>query len=311
MTKPNLFIVGAPKCGTSSMYYYLAQHPDIYMSERKEPRFFGSDLQLREGWRVTEESEYLNLFSPGANAKYRGEATVFYLYSLKAAEEIRDYCPGAKIIIMLRNPISMLRSLHNHFLVSCNEDLADFQEAIEAQDERLRGDRIPKDVWYRDGLQYTEMASYTKYVQKYYDVFGEKKDVLVVLFDDLKNNTAGQYQRVLEFLEVDSSFQPELEPKNPAPPVSARAIHQFWIRHPKIRHHLSRLVGPSVRRNAMHYLQSILPQGKNQQKPISAEFESELRDFFTPEIKQLGSLLGRNLDHWYQAIETVQQGEKP
>ena len=288
------------------MYYYLAQHPDVYMSARKEPRYFGADLQLREGWRITDEQEYLALFADGADCKYRGEATVYYLYSENAAQEIAEYSPGAKIIIMLREPVGMMLSSHNHFVASCNENIEDFHEAFDAQDDRQRGLLLPDDVWYPEGLQYAKMVSYSQHVKRFFDVFG-KENVHVILFDDLKRDTAGTYQDVLEYLEIDSSFKPELEQKNAAPPVSIRFLHRFWIRHPLIREKLGRLLGPKLRKNMMYFFQAVLPKGEGK-KPISDEFSAQLRKQFQPEIQQLECLLERDLTHWYQP-STAGQGE--
>ena len=280
------------------MYFYLAQHPEIYMSERKEPRYFGSDIELRDGWRIADEGEYLDLFKAGSDATYRGEATVFYLYSEKAAEEIRAYSPDAKIIIMLREPVGMMLSSHNHFVASCNEDIEDFSQAYQAQTSRQQGEDLPKDVWYPEGLQYTRMASYASHVQRYFEVFG-RENVHVVLFDDLIQDTPTAYHNVLEFLGVDSSFQPELEQVNAAPPVSIRVLHRFWIRHPKIRERLSRILGPGLRKQIMYFFQSILPKGQGKQ-PITPEFRTELQHRFKSDIDQLSQLLGRDLTHWYQ-----------
>ena len=121
------------------MYYYLDAHPDVFMSRRKEPRYFGSDLNIREGWRVTDEHEYLALFEDGKGLKYRGEASVFYLYSKRAPEEIRRYNPQSRIIIMLRNPVDTIVSLHRHYFASCNEDIRDLEQALAAEPERRAG----------------------------------------------------------------------------------------------------------------------------------------------------------------------------
>src|SRR5882672_1680365 len=115
MRKPDCFIVGAPRCGTTAMYTYLGQHPEIFMSARKEPHFFGTDLSSPA--LVRDEQQYLSLFAKAQNEKRAGEASVFYLYSQRAAREIHAFCPSARIIIMLRNPVEMMYSLHSRHLV--------------------------------------------------------------------------------------------------------------------------------------------------------------------------------------------------
>src|SRR5687767_1010670 len=105
MHKPNFFIVGAPKCGTTSLYEYIRVHPEVFMPDRKEPAFFCSDFYKP---RRMKEEEYLSLFREAGSAKWIGEASTWYLYSDKAREGIKAFCPDARIIIMLRNPVDMM-----------------------------------------------------------------------------------------------------------------------------------------------------------------------------------------------------------
>ena len=119
MRKPDFFIVGAPKGGTTAMNAYLGQHPEIFIAERKELHFFGTDLDFSSP-RITQE-QYLSCFSEVQNEKRVGETSVWYLYSKQAAVEIKKFCPSANIIIMLRNPVDMLYSQHSQFLYNGNE----------------------------------------------------------------------------------------------------------------------------------------------------------------------------------------------
>ena len=116
--KPGFFIVGAPKCGTTSFYHYLRQHPQIFMPDNKEPHYFGSDLKKRSDEFIKTEEEYLSLFKDADSSQMAGEASTFYLYSKAAQKEIKGFNPHAKIIIMLRNPIDFLHSLRISFVFS-------------------------------------------------------------------------------------------------------------------------------------------------------------------------------------------------
>ena len=127
--KPDFFIVGAPKCGTTSMFHYLRQHPQIFMPDNKEPHYFGKDLIKMSDEFIDNEDEYLNLFKDAKSDQKLGEASTFYLYSKSAYKEIKEYNPDAKIIIMLRNPIDFLHSLHSQLLFSGYEDELDFEIA--------------------------------------------------------------------------------------------------------------------------------------------------------------------------------------
>jgi len=143
MRTPDFFIVGAPKCGTTAMSDYLRQHPEIYMPQRKEPHFFGSDLDAPYPYFIRDKEQYFSLFAEAKDEKRVGEASVWYLYSKRAAFEIKEFCPTASIIIMLRNPVDMIYSLHSQRLFTGNEDIPDFEEALEAEEDRKRGLRIP------------------------------------------------------------------------------------------------------------------------------------------------------------------------
>src|ERR1700742_937815 len=125
-------MVGAPRCATTTMYTYLKQHPDIYLSLLKEPIYFGSDL-TRQPLAVTDEASYLSLFAGAGDARVIGEGSVFYLMSTRAADEVKAFSPAARILIMLRDPLEMMHSLHALYLRSGNEDLADLDEAIAAE----------------------------------------------------------------------------------------------------------------------------------------------------------------------------------
>ena len=114
MNKPNLFIVGAPKCGTTFLYHYLKQHPEIYFPDFKEPHFFGSDLIRKNGAYDLSLNNYKSLFN--SDKKIIGEASTFYIFSKNAAKEIYDFNPDAKIIIMLRNLVDLAYSLHSQLL---------------------------------------------------------------------------------------------------------------------------------------------------------------------------------------------------
>src|SRR3989339_415720 len=137
MRKPDFFIVGAPKSGTTAMCTYLKQHPEIFMPEKKESHFFGTDLNSPRF--IRDKKIYLSLFSKAKDERRVGESSVWYLYSKKAASEIKEFSPSASIIIMLRNPVDMLYSQHSQFLYNGNEDIACFEEALNAEQDRRRG----------------------------------------------------------------------------------------------------------------------------------------------------------------------------
>ena len=136
--KPDFFIAGMPRSGTTSMYTYLKQHPDIFLSIYKEPNYFCKDLSQSD-YNVRDEALYHSLFVHAAGKKRIGEGSVWYLTSTTAASEIKKFSPSAKIIVMLRNPVEMIYSLHSLYLRTGNEDTVDFEQALALQPDRMKG----------------------------------------------------------------------------------------------------------------------------------------------------------------------------
>jgi hypothetical protein len=127
------------------MYHYLRQHPDIFMPKNKEPHFFASDLQIDSTWRVQTKAGYLRLFESASEAKRIGEASTCYLFSRRAAATIKELSPDARIIIMLRNPVDFINSVHLQLINGANEDIIDLGEAWRAEcDRRDSGRRAPR-----------------------------------------------------------------------------------------------------------------------------------------------------------------------
>jgi len=219
MNKPNFFIIGAPKCGTTAMADYLAQHPEIFVSPFKEPHYFSRDLIVR----TKKKKDYLNLFKDTGNARCIGEASVWYLYSEAACKGIHEFNPDAKIIIMLRNPVEMLYSLHSQFLFTGNENEPDFMKALDLEQDRRKGKHIPWLANFPQGLFYSNYARYSKHVERYINTF-PNENIKIILFDDFRSDTIQVYQDLLNFLDVDSSFVPEIKVINPNKTVRFQAL---------------------------------------------------------------------------------------
>jgi hypothetical protein len=299
--RPDFFIVGAPKCGTSAMSVYLAQHPEVFVPHVKEPHFFGSDLSST--WFGRDEQRYLSLFSAARDEKRLGEASVYYLLSKRAAEEIKEFEPLARIIVMLRDPVEMLHSLHSQHLYTGAEDIADFGVALDAEEDRKRGLRIPRgprmsdDARIVESLFYREIASYTRQVERYYRAFG-RENVHVVIYDDFRDDTAGKYEETLRFLDVDPGFRPEFPVVNANKRVWNKALQVFLQNPPPVARRLVRtLIPPPARWKLQKYVKSYNSRYEAR-KPMDAELSKRLRAEFAPEVERLSELLGRDLTHW-------------
>lgn len=142
MRKPDFFIVGAPKSGTTAMHEYLGQHPDIFMPKVKESHHFATDLlpPNRPNSYYRSIDNYLAIFKGARNEKIVGESSVFYLYSKTAAKNIYEFNKDSKILIMVRNPTEWLESYHSQLVYNGDEDILDLCEALKAEEEQKRGD---------------------------------------------------------------------------------------------------------------------------------------------------------------------------
>jgi len=300
---PNFFIVGAPKCGTTSLWYYLKQHPDIFMCDPKEPHFFGRDLKYESAGAIRELDRYLGLFREAENESRIGEASVFSLYSKHAAYEIREFNPTADIIIMLRNPADMLYSLHTFWVSTGREDILDFGEALAAEDDRRAGLRMPDVIYHfpAELLLYREIARYCSQVKRYFDVFGEDR-VHIIIFEDFVTDTKDEVEKVLRFLGVDSALAPDLQKGN------VGTVRQ--VRHPLVRRLARNPLAVWILRQVrphplgggrMDFLEKLWRRYVYRYaptKPLNPRTRHDLQEEFKQEIKDLSRLIHRNLDAW-------------
>jgi hypothetical protein len=293
--RPNTFIVGAPKCGTSSLHDYLGQHPDAFMCRfMKEPDYFCNDLKISEDWRCRTLEEYLALFAEAGDARRIGESSVWYLMSEEAPRRILEFDSAAKIIIMLRNPVEAAYSQQGQFIWSCNEDILDFEEAVAAEEDRRAGRRIPPTCFNPDGLQYRRIFRYYPQVKRYLDVF-PKDQVKIIFFEDFVKDTAGVYRQTLEFLGLPP-FEASLAVVNPAKPVSL-GFNRFFAKRPGLRRMVHRFIPGAVQRGVMGILPFVTKTIKRPNK-LPPEVKKRLSPLFQEDLQRLSELVGRDLAHW-------------
>ena len=294
--KPDFFIVGAPKCGTTSLYYYLRQHPQIFMPEYKEPHFFGKDLNKLSDEFISDETKYLSLFEDAAPGQIIGEASTFYLYSKSAPGEIEQYNPKAKIIIMLRNPIDFLHSLHSQFLFSGNEDIVDFEEALKLEEERIQGKYLPENIDMLDKVYYKEHVSRIPgQVQNYINIFG-RENVTILILEDLQNDPVRCYKKILKMLNVNMEFTPDISIHNPN-----KVVRSFQIRNIIKRYHiyLGKLRGIFYNKSIGIIRYFIKRNTKEiKRKPIPLDLRIKLNNELKSNIEQLETIINRDLNHW-------------
>jgi hypothetical protein len=302
--KPDFFIVGAPKCGTTAMATYLGSHPEIFITT-EEFHYFGSDLRFTRSlsrnpdWSQMSEEQYLSYFAKATSEKRLGEGSVFYLYSKRAAKEIHEFNSAAQIIVMLRQPVEAMYSLHSQMLYGNEENIEDFREALAAEPDREQGLRIPYAICSLDGLLYRKIFQYPSQVERYFDVFG-RKNVMVLIFDDLKNDVAGTYRRILEFLSVDSEFIPEFPVININKRVRSRWLHTFMANPPDPIRPVARFLAcKKWTRDLVRWFISVFNTRYEKRTPMDPLLQRELNEEFKPQIDSLSSLLDRDLSFWY------------
>lgn len=298
MRRPDFFIVGGPRCGTSAMKDYLEKHPEIFMPpSRFEPNFFGADLPSA-GF-IRDELTYLSLFAGANNEKRVGEKSPMYLYSKQAASGIKRFLPSASIIIMLRNPVDMVYSLHSFCVYVERENLIDLKDALDSEEDRKRGLRLPdspnlQDVWR---FLYRDRGKYAEQVQRYLDTFG-RENVHVIIFDDFISDTAEAYRDTLEFLRVDPGFQPEFQKINTNRRALSRAFQNFLRNPPQPIRSFVKGVTPILWRHRVVDALDRLSSISTTRPPMDPELRRKLQEEFLPDVERLSKLLGRDLTHW-------------
>lgn len=306
--KPNFFIVGAPKCGTTSLHEYLQRHPDVFMPYYKEPHFFGSDLDGSRFRQFRGKPErYLKLFRDARGQTRIGESSPWYLVSQRAASEIYQYDPAAKIIIMLRSPVDMMYSMWSQFRYSGNEQIRSFAEALAAESDRRMNKRIRRAAHCITGLQYRQMARFSQQVPRYFEVFG-RENVLVIIFDDFRSDTAGVFREVCEFLGIDSAVPMRFDIRNPNKETRLAWLQQLIVGSGfslmLLKDRLSylatthTLVPYRYRTRAVEGVIAAYTRFE-QRSPLTPELRQSLQREFAGDIDALSQLLDRDLSHWY------------
>ena len=298
MRKPNFFIVGAPKCGTTALHAYLRTHPKLFLCEPKEPNYFSTDFPTHRY--VTKEKDYLRLFDrASADETMLGEASAWYLYSSDAIPNIREFDQNAKIIAMVRNPISMVPSLHNMLLRNFAEDEKDLERAWNLQALRRAGGGYASDRNKRFDPKtclYADACRLGTQMERLLDVF-PMEQVHIIVFDDFVHDTKTCYESVLDFLQVSPDGRTEFPPEN--------ARRQFKFQQVAWLSWKFRNAGASVKRKlgivrAFDVLNKL--NRFNERNEDSPKLKPELKKKFVAEfrtdIEKLANVIHRDLSHW-------------
>jgi hypothetical protein len=302
---PDFYIVGHAKCGTTALYEMLNANPRIFMPQLKEPLYFATDLRMRFQRRAagplpTELEDYLELFEPAQPGQLVGEASSSYLWSHEAAANIAEQRPDARIIAILREPASFLRSLHLQLLQNHIESEKSLRKAIALEPLRREGKRIPRRSVRPQALYYSERVRYVEQLRRYHDVFGADQ-VLVLIYDDFRADNEATVRRVLKFLGLPDDGPVGVLDANPTVQMRSQALDD-------IVHAVSVGVGPTsravksaikgvtpagVRRRALRTAQQRVVVGRP--APADERLMAELRERYRGEVAALSDYLDRDL----------------
>jgi hypothetical protein len=287
--RPNFFIVGAPKCGTTSLYSYLWQHPEVFMPRRKELHFFSTDLERPN--RITEK-EYFELFSEAGDRRVIGEASADYFYSRAACNRINQTFPDAKVIISLRNPVDKVYSTHAYAVWRAREEIEDFGEALERDGEYRRGKK-PRRRKYIDG------GKYFKYVKMYLDVFGKER-VHIIIFEEMVRDPERVYKELCQFLGVRADFRVDFRRQNARRKARFKKLSVLVVPSSRFVQIGKRLIGRQrVLGNFVRWVRrwnTRLEEGI----PMAPELRRGLEAEFADDVGKLSALLDRDLaSYWF------------
>ena len=303
---PDFFIVGHAKSGTTALYEMLRGHPQIFMPDFKEPWFFSTDMRPRfqpprAGTLPQTLGEYEALFADARPDQVAGEASASYLWSRTAASGIAEVKPDARIIAILREPASFLRSLHMQFLENHVESKRDLRAALDLEGPRREGKQIPRGSHRPQLLQYTDHVHYVEQLRRYHDLF-DARQVLVLIYDDFRRDNESSVRAVLRLLGVDETLPVNVMDVNRTnrsmrSQVLDDLVHAVSVgRGPASRLAklaIKTLTPQRLRRDALTATQQRIVHASA--PPADESLMLELRRRFKPEVVALSEYLNRDI----------------
>ncbi len=300
---PNFLIIGAAKSGTTSLADYLGQHPDVFIPPtNKEPSYFAlqdgslplagpaAPKVIHELWYshcITEHDRYANLFADAGDRSAVGEASVRYLYYAQAAERICAAMPNAKLVAVLREPVSRL---YSHYCMNVQYQLEPLSlaDAIEAEPERIRAG------WGWD-WHYTRVGNYGEQLQRYFRLF-DREQIQVLLYDELVKDQVGVFQRICRHIGVEDSFKPDMTYRG----KSAYRPWNLWLDRWL---HWPRSIRPGweswIPNRIPEFIKKRLEDWNSVPVPkIDRAVAKDLQRVFRDDVQQLEDLIGRKTN-WY------------
>jgi hypothetical protein len=294
MTLPNFLVIGAAKAGTTALYAYLKQHPQIYLTPFKETKFFayegenvvynGAGDREKNSRLINNLADYEACFENVKDEKAIGEVSPLYIYIPKACERIKRHVPHAKMFAILRNPVDRAYSSFLHLIRDGRETHADFASALSAEPGYVRDGYAP--LWY-----YRDLGFYYGQVKRYLDAFS-RDQVRIHLYEDFNSNPVAFVQEMCRVLEIDDTFVPDVSRKwNVSGVPKNQTLHRVLSGENVLTSVLERIPGGSWLRSRLRY--------RNLEKPPFPDpLRQELIATFRADILMLQDTLKRDLSHW-------------
>lgn len=312
--KPNFFVIGVVKGGTTSLHQYLDQHPDVYMSPVKETNHFSkSDIDVSKFEKayahdvnvdldkflagdmqekihiahVTDDEDYKKLFKNVKNEKAIGEASNSYILYPKVAQSIHDYNPDAKIIMMLRNPVERAYSQYVMNLRLGKTLEQDFIKEVESDDNKTN-------KGWGANHQYLFIGNYYQQVKRYLEIF-PREQVLICWYDEYKQNPSAVIKSIYRFLNIDEEFEVDTSKKLNVAGVPKFGKLNYYINQVGIISWAKRALPKSWRAPFKKLMYS---EDKSKIPTITPSAKAHLIDYYQGDIKQLSALVDKDLSHW-------------
>jgi len=303
MKRPNFFVSGAPRCGTTALYTYLSEHPKIFMPAVKELNYFADDFPNVQKIAFKSPQDYLKVFVDADERHLAvGEASPFYLFSKVAFENMRAFDPDARIILSLRNPVDFIQSYHQLNLSLLREDEPDLARAWDLQSPRRRGQHLPKSAREPELLMYGELGQFSQYVQRLFGIF-PREQVKIILLDDLAEDTKTVYEGLLDFLRVPSDGRTDFQRVNAN--FENRSRFLAWFFHPpqpvyQIFMKAISLFGTGFMEKVSVVYNRIERLNTTQatRSAMDPELRARLLEHFRPDIEKLAGLIDKDLSPW-------------
>lgn len=301
MSLPTFLVIGAAKSGTTALYSYLGQHPDVYVPALQEPSWFSFDGQTLEftapdgaepalNRSITERSIYEELFADAAPGQARGDVSPAYLYWPGTAEKARSEVPEARVLAILRNPVDRAYSAFMHARREGREPLADFRSALEAEPERIS--RNCGFIW-----RYRDLGRYPIQVRRWLDQFPPDQ-IMFGTYDEFSADPVGFCRRAQAFIGVDDGFTPRTDVRYNVSGVPRSRTAYRLLGSGSWPSRALRRIAPASARQTLKRIQARTRSRLMQRVPIDPELRAELVAAWRPEVEELSALVDLDLEPW-------------